>query len=327
MLLRGRDISDRQLSEIAWMYYIEDMTQGEIARKLSVSRPTILSYLKLARERRIFEVRLQPEHFRRHRLSSLLQQRLGLTEVYIVDEPDKSGHTLLKAVCTAAGHVLADSVEPEDQIGVSWGETIQLVSHLMPLRTVENVVVRQLIGSVANPIVETAEACTLEIARKLSARCVNLNSPAICSAAALAQALRREPIVAQQLDDIGRCNKAILSLSPCDLSTHAYKLGVSPKEAIIAYGARGAVGIMVARFMDAQGTPVLGELDDRLIGVSLEALRSIDDVILVVCGAPKVIPTLAAVRGGYANRLVIDQPSAIRLLEEADRTADPAKLL
>ena len=322
-MLRGKDISDRQLSEIAWMYYVEDMTQGEIARKLSVSRPTILSYLKLARERRIFEFRLQPEHFRLHRLSSLLQQRLGLSEVYIVDEPDKTGHDLLKAVCAAAGHILAECVEPGDQIGVSWGETIQLVSQLMPLRTVENVVVRQLIGSVANPIVETAEACTLEIARKLSAQCVNLNSPAICSAAALAQALRREPIIAQQLSDIGRCTKAILSLSPCDLSTHAYKLGVSPKEAIIDYGARGAVGIMVGRFMDAHGAPVLGDLDDRLVGVSLDALRTIRDVILVVCGASKVVPALAAIRGGYANRLVIDLPSATRLLEDSGGTAQP----
>ncbi len=318
MLLKGKDISDRQLSEIAWMYYVEDMTQGEIARKLSVSRPTILSYLKLARERRIFEIRLQPEHFRLHRLSSQLRQHLNLTEVYIVDEPEKSGPELLKAVCTAAGHVLTENVEPGDQIGVSWGETIQLVSQLMPLRTVDNVVVRQLIGSLANPIVESAEACTLEIARKLSAQCVNFNAPAICSTATLAQALRREPIVAQQLDDIGRCTKAILSLSPCDLSTHAYKLGVSPKQAIIEYGARGAVGIMLARFMDAQGTPVLGELDDRLIGLPLDALRAIGDVILVVCGMQKVVPTLAAIRGGYVRRLVIDRPSATRLLEIAN---------
>jgi deoxyribonucleoside regulator len=317
--MRGKEISDRQLSQIVWMYYIEDMTQGDIAQKLLVSRPTILSYLKMAKERRLFEVRVQPEHFRLHQLSSRLKAMLNLPEVYIVDEPKKSGPEMLKAVCTAAAYVLAESVLPGDQIGVSWGETIRLVSQQMPLRKVNSVVVRQLIGSVANPIVDSAEACTLEIARKLSAQCVNLNAPAICSKAELATALRQEPIIAQQLDELSRCNKAILSLSPCDLSTHAYKLGVSPREAIIDYGTRGAVGIMVGRFMDARGAPVLGPLDDRLIGLPLIGLKNIKDIFLVVCGARKVAPALAAIRGGYISRLIIDLPSATKLLAAAQQ--------
>jgi deoxyribonucleoside regulator len=302
-ILPGKEISDRQLSEVVWMYYIQDMTQGEIAKRLSVSRPTILSYLKQAKERRLFEIRLQPEHFRAHQLSTRLQTLLHLRDVHIIDEPDLSGRELLKAVCTAAAYVFAESVRPGDQIGVSCGETIALISQLMPVRTVENVVVRQLIGSLANPVVQSAEACTLEIARKLSSQCVTLIAPAICSKARLATALKKEPIIEQQLLELRRCNKAILSLSPCDLSMAAYTLGVSTEEAIKDYAAKGAVGTMAMRFMNAAGRPVLGVLDDRMIGITLKELAAIEDILLVVCGAHKVAPSLAAIRGGYVKRL------------------------
>ncbi|NPD69306.1 sugar-binding transcriptional regulator [Acetobacteraceae bacterium] len=319
-MLRGKEISDRQLSEVIWMYYIDDLSQGEIAKKLSVSRPTVLSYLKQAKERRLFEIRLQPGHFKVHQLSSKLRTRFKLTDVHIVDEPDLAGGDLLKAVCTAAGYVLADSLRPGDQLGVSCGETVSLVSKFMPVHTVENVVVRQLIGSLANPVVQSAEACTLEIARKLSGHCVTLVAPAICSNADLATALKREPIIQQQLAELRQCNKAVLSLSPCDLSMAAYTLGVSSTQAIGDYRARGAVGSMAMRFMNAAGQPVLGILDDRMIGITLIELKEIADILLVVCGLEKVVPTLAALRGGSINRLVIDHAAATSLLAKDAET-------
>ena len=329
--MRAKGITDRQLSEIAWLYYIEDLTQGEIARKFSVSRPTILSYLKLAKDRGLFEIRLRPEHFRVHELSVKLKSRFMLAEAYVVDEPNLSGKELQEAVCAAAGHIFADGLAPGDQVGVSCGHTISLVSRLMPFRTVENVVVRQLLGSVASPVAESAEACTLEVARKISGQCVTLNAPAVCSSARLTSALKREPMIAQQLAELRQCNKAVLSLSPCDLTMPSYTLGITTKDVIDAYAAGGAAGSVVMHFMDGAGRPMPGVLDDRLIGIDLADLAAIGDTFVVVCGVEKVRACLAAIRGGYVRRLVIDRPSAESLLiadegDQSARTTRPARI-
>jgi len=46
------------VAEVAWLYYTKEMTQGDIAKALNLSRPTVISYLRLARERQIVCVKI-----------------------------------------------------------------------------------------------------------------------------------------------------------------------------------------------------------------------------------------------------------------------------
>ena len=73
-------------------------------------------------------------------------------------------------------------------------------------------------------------------------------------------------------------------------------------------------------FMDADGHPVPSELDDLVIGVSLEQLRRAERRIGVSGGADKHEALLAAVRGGWINVLVTDEESAQYLLAKGPAT-------
>ncbi|GAB5468451.1 MAG: sugar-binding transcriptional regulator [Rhodospirillales bacterium] len=306
--------SDRSVAEVAWLYYVKNMTQSEVAKTLKLSRPTIISYLKIAKERQIVCVKIAGEHFRINELSDRLQTRFGLDRVYVVPQEGLSAEALNLQVCEAAAHLLPDFVAPGDELGVSWGQTVWFVSEHLPHWPVENLTIRQLIGSMANPLLPTCEICSTEIARRLSASCVNLNAPAVCTNAALAKNLKAEPIIAEQLAQLQRCNKAIYSLSPCTLDTHVVQFKVATEADITDYVARGAVGIIAGRFIDADGLPVLGSLDQRLIGADHETLRRMTG-LLVVSGLAKRDATLAALRGGFANVMVLDGPLAESLLE------------
>jgi DNA-binding transcriptional regulator LsrR (DeoR family) len=297
------------VAEVAWLYYVKNQTQAEIAKALSLSRPTIINYLRLAKDRQIVSVRISAEHFRVNALSDAIKGRYGLDSVQIVPDAGLDGEALNRAVCEAAAQFLPDFLNEGDELGVSWGQTVWFVSEYTPQWPIANLVIRQLIGSIANPLLPTSESCSTEIAKRLSAQCVNLNAPAVCSTAWLAAALRAEPIISEQIANLKRCNKAIYSVSPCTPDTHVVQFKIATEAEVAAYAARGAAGIVAGRFIDADGRAIVGELDDRLIGADHEMLRNMIG-LLVVSGKHKVEAARAALRGGFVNHLVIDQGSA-----------------
>lgn len=306
--------SDSVVAEAAWLYYVKNLTQGEIAKQLGVSRPTVISYLRLAKERQIVCVKITGDHFRLNALADGLRSRFGLSGALVVPDEGLEGEALTRIVCEAAAQALPDFVVPGDELGVSWGQTVWFVSENVPHWPVENLTVRQLIGSIANPLLPTCESCSTEIARRLSAACVNLNAPAVCSSVELARMLKAEPIIAEQLANLRRCTKAIYSLSPCTPDTHVVQFHIATEADIANYVAHGAVGIIAGRFIDRKGAPVLGPLDERLFGADHDVLRRATG-FLVVSGLPKLDPTLAALRGGYVDHIVVDAVLAQAILD------------
>jgi DNA-binding transcriptional regulator LsrR (DeoR family) len=76
---------------------------------------------------------------------------------------------------------------------------------------------------------------------------------------------------------------------------------------------RGAIGDLCGRFFDAQGRQCL--VESGVIGISLEQLRALDQVIGIAGGEEKVMAILSALRGGYLNTLITDTVTAEAVLE------------
>lgn len=312
-MVRANHPTDRTVAEAAWLYYIKGLNQAEIAKKMGLSRPTVITYLRLARERQIVGVKISGTHFRVNDLADKLCEAYGLEAAHVVPEETSASETMLQ-VCEAAAQLLPDFVAPGETLGVSWGQTVSFVSERVPWWPVDGLVVRQLIGSLANPLLPTCESCTTEIARRLSAQCINLNAPAVCSEASLAERLRQEPIIAEQIRLLGDCTKAIYSLSPCTANTHVVQFNIATPEDVAEYVSKGAVGIIAGRFVDTEGAPVLGELDRRMISADHALLRDMSG-LLVVSGLEKFDATRAALRGGYASHVVLNEALAVKLTD------------
>lgn len=294
---------------------MKNLTQSEIATRMKLSRLTVINYLRLAKTREIVSVRLSGEHFRTNDLADRLAERFSLDDAFVIPADGLSDESRFNEVCEAAAHVLLDFLEPGDQLGVSWGSTLSLISDKVPYWPIENLTVRQLIGAMSNPLLPTAERCSIEIAHRLSALCVTLNAPAVCSNNELARLLREEPIIAEQLQHLTRCNKAIFTVSPCTPDGHVTQFKIVTEKEVERYVARGAAGIIAGRFIDSEGQPLLGEVDDRVIGIELDTLRQMNG-LLVASGLDKLTAIVAALKGGFANTLVIDTLLAEAILAQ-----------
>jgi DNA-binding transcriptional regulator LsrR (DeoR family) len=93
--------------------------------------------------------------------------------------------------------------------------------------------------------------------------------------------------------------------------------GGFPPDELIELAKMGVVGDICMRFFDVHGEPVDTPLGERIIGASLEQLKSIERVVAVAGGTNKAQAILGALRTGVADVLIIDDVAARRVLEMA----------
>ena len=82
-------ISDTKLYEVAYAYYIQGRRQQDIAKELGVSHVQISKYLKLAEEKGIVEITVNPPYVSnaiRKRLKDFFLEKFGLENLVLVPE-------------------------------------------------------------------------------------------------------------------------------------------------------------------------------------------------------------------------------------------------
>ncbi|MFN3844717.1 MAG: sugar-binding transcriptional regulator [Paracoccaceae bacterium] len=309
----GRGTREDAVIEAAWLYFHDHLNQSDIAMRLGISRATVVTYLQEARASGLVRISLAEEPFTCHRLARDLCSRFGLTAAFVapvaVDE-----HCTLGRVARAAADWLPTLLHPGDRLGVAWGQTVFETVEAMGQTHIDNLKVLQLVGSVPSPFGFTAEACSTNMARKLSADCINLFAPAILSTVENARILMAEPIISAQLATLETCTKAIFAAGSCLPDSHVVGAGVATLADLDFYKAAGATGVLCGRFIDATGHALPGPLDGRIIGVTMDKLRGLQMGLLVSCGEEKVAPMHAVLAGGYATHVATDAKTAIALL-------------
>ena len=300
----------------AWLYYHDGLNQSDVAEIVGVSRASIVNYLQEARDRGIVRVALSPESDAPIDLAYKLKQRFDLAGCLVI--PDDRGRTDPSWRIGAAGaRVLGAMLEPGDVVGVAWGRTVLALSQTIPeVAAMPNVSVVQIVGSMLATYELSPELCTSNIASRIGARCVNLHAPALISSPHVRELLLREPAIVAQLQLIHACTRVVFSVAGIDAGSTILHTGLVSEREIAAYARRSAVGVIAARFIDASGAPVEGDLDLRLIGIDLADLRRIPERLCVAGGPKKIAVLRAALVGGYVTTLVTDEPSARALMRD-----------
>lgn len=312
----GQISGENAVIEVAWLYYHDGLNQKDIAETLGISRATVVNYLAEAREKELIRITLAAPAFTTHRLAVELCERFGLTAAYVVPDEGADTEDQFARVVRGAALWLPDLLAPGDNLGVAWGRTVFDLAEALETTRTEDMTVLQLVGSMATPYGFTAEACSTRLAQRLGARCLNLHAPAILSSVELAQALRAEPIIRIQLDEIEKLNKLLFSVGTIKPDSHIMSAGLASMADLDHYVRHGAAGVICGRFVDGEGRAIDGPMEERMIGIPLERLVGLPMGILVTPGHDKLAATMAAIRGGYVTHLVTGTTVAEALLAQ-----------
>lgn len=313
-------IDEATLAHAALLYYGEGLTQSEVASRMGVSRATIVGYLRAARDARIVDIRIQGKSFAQSTLATALKDKYQLEDVFVAPGGDGADgeDRLTERVAALAAMSLSYLLEPDDRLGVAWGRTIQHLAFRFPKAPIPGLVVYQMIGSMHSNQMFSAENCSIEIARRTHAECRTLHVPAIVSSAGLARALRDEPQIHNQFDELRGLTKVVFSVGDVESDqAHVVQAGIASVAELRDLRAMGAAGVICCQFIDAEGGTLDHPLHDRILSTRPEDLLPVPFRMMVVAGEKKRAACLAALRGRMCSHLVADEAMARWLLRGA----------
>ena len=311
----------RLLTKIARSYYQEELTQAQIAERLRLSRQKVQRLLHEAREAGIVRIAISPIMGIFADLENALEQRFGLREAVIVETTDHDNQsTVAQEVGAGAADYLLRVVQPHDRVVISWGGTllgmVNALSAKPQRQDLEDITIIQGLGGLMDPNHEAhASDLTRRLARFLGASAQLMPAPGVAGTRSARNALYNDPHVAQVLQKGRAATLAFMGIGAPRPDSILLRQGT-----IVSLGEvtelmkGGAVGDINLRFFDERGQKVPSDLDDRVIGLSLDEIKQIGHVVGVAGGSSKLAAIRGALEGKLIQTLITDHVTAQHLL-------------
>jgi lsr operon transcriptional repressor len=304
---------------VAWYYYKDELTQDEIARRLSISRASVGRLLDRARRVGLVSINLNTEYLDAFELSGELRRAFGLAEALVVPDHEKEPadhHALNARIGLGGAQFMSTHLRPGGSLGVGWGETVSRVIAATGFGAVGPVHMVTLTGGVDGylPAILSSKGELATQADNLISATV-IPSPIMASTPALAAALREEPTIQQVLKQACEVEHALVGVGTPTADATIVHMGYLNADDARGLRERGVVGDILGQFFDADGNVVELPIHDRRIGIDLSDLARIPKVVGVAGGLHKTGAILGALHGGFLDVLVTNELTAIRLLE------------
>ena len=314
------------IAEVARLYYIEGLSQAQIAKSLFLSKPTVSRALKLARERKIVEFTINYPLERSLVLEEALKRRFGLEEALVALDLEgyENVEVSLKQIGAMAADWLNRSVVDGDRLGVSWGKTVdQVARHLKP-GTSRSVKVFQVVGSPNEDYSTSGRISSIaqNVAEAFGGSCSLLYSPMYIENDAVRRDFMKEPIIRRSLERIRTVDYLLTGIADlCGESSSCTWAGYLTEERRSGLLKKGAVGYICGYFIDANGAMIDDELNRRIIGIRFADLCHVPHVLAVAGGFDKTRAIHAALSGNLVDVLVTDSRIAEKLVAFDEKEA------
>jgi len=312
---------ERDVVMAATMYYLQDMKMETIARHLRTSRSTVSRLIKRARDTGIVEITLRPGPSRAPGLGQEIAQRHGI-DAYVVPVADSAtDDDRLQQVAITTARLLARWFDSDMVLGVAWGTTLGAITEHLPHKPTRGAAVVQLNGAANTRTSGMSYAGDLiaGFGAAFDATVHHFPVPAFFDFAETKAAMWRERSVRRVLDVQARVDIALFSVGALTggVPSHVYSAGYLDPDDVAVLDAEGVVGDVCTVFVRGDGTYRDIPLNARATGPAPAELRRIPRRLCAVAGDNKVAPLRAALAAGVVTDLVIDEATAVALVEES----------
>ena len=310
----------RLLVKVARFYYEEGLNQDAITARLGLSRSKVSRLMAQARETGIVQITVvEPEELFLD-VESRLEERFGLQEALVVEaQPGDSQALVSRSVGTASAGYLGRAISSRSTIGMCWGDTLRhMVASLQPQRFPDAQVV-QIIGGIGQPDAEVhaTELCR-SMARTLDCHLTLLPVPGIVADQRTRETLLSDVHVQRAVEAFDDLDIAFVGIgAPTTDSVTMRDGSIITRAELDDLLRKGTMGDIALRYYDVNGECIESEINERIIGMTLEQIKQVPKVVGVSGGPQKVAAIRAALKGQLINVLITDSVTAHKLLEDA----------
>ena len=300
----------------AYLYYVEDKTQAEIAKMFRISRPTLIKLLKDAKSEGIVSIHIRDTR----RLSDLVKLErdlcrfLGLRDVRITSA---SGADVVGA---AAGEYLCDLLSPGMLLGIGRGATLGAAVRNMDFRSaITRLGIVALLGGTGSADANTYTMFSNSLCEILSTHYIDscvypIYAPLIADTPEMAVSFRQTCTVKSTFQKMNAINIALVGVG--DGTDYIASVSRAPSGACFLrqLSEQHSVGNICSHFYDINGSICHTDFDDRAIAIGISELRSIPSVICAAGGLQKSEAIIGGARARLFNILVTDKQTAAAIL-------------
>lgn len=306
-----------QMSRAARFYYADEMTQQEVAQALGVSRPTVSRLLAQARCEGIVQITIVDPFTTVGDLEARLVKTFDLKRAVVVAGEGLNNDLLHRRLGFAAAGYLQQTLGNGDRVGIGWGRTLHAVVEALDSTQRAAIQVYPLIGGMGqiSPSFQVNNLAQ-RLAEMFNGSWHPFFAPAFVSDPAALNGLLRLPDLEMIHQSWLQLDIALIGIGHFALQRQSSMLFASymADDALQKLEQCGAAGDLCGRFFDLMGHGCFAE--PGVIGISLEQLALLDNVVGVAGGVEKTSAILGALRGRYLNVLITDSIIAGAVLEE-----------
>jgi len=309
----GASRADRLRVRAAWMYFIEQMTQNEIADVLGVGRVSVVRMLAEARARHEVRVAIEGSLAGIIALERALEHRFGIARAIVapLSRPDADP---VPAIGAATGSFLSEAMQSGMSAGVGWGHTLSAtLAHIAP-RALADFRVISLLGGVGVVRRVNPAEFAWRFAEVFQGDGYLIPAPALVDSVATKTALIERCGLHEILGMADGLDAVLVSVGGIASATTIYRggfLSEGEREDLVR---RGAVGDLLFHFYDSDGRLLDHPINQRVMSVDIDSLRRAPLRILTSGGPDKVAALLGAMRLVEPTVFITDEETARRML-------------
>jgi DNA-binding transcriptional regulator LsrR (DeoR family) len=307
--------SDNMLLKAASLYYEHKLTQEQVAKRLGVSRPTIVRMLKQAVDEGHVIIKMAhrlPHHIELETEIEAMLGDCGLRQVIVAEGTDSDTRV---TVARQAALLLENRLRAGDTLGIGWSSTLMNVVPFLRKGKFSPERVVQLGGYVSDVGNASAQDISIRMGEILRSPVASLPAPVLVSSQEVRDALMIDPAIASAMEWVSKCNIGIVGIGVATTDSTLVRTGYLSEDEVQEAKDKGAIGDILSHYYTLDGQEIATSWSNRMISVDMNALQAIDNLIGVAAGADKAEAVIGAVRCGILNTLVLDTELAEAIVQ------------
>ncbi len=310
------DTEERFLAQVAWAYYVEGLTQERVADKLGVTRLRVNKAISDAHKRGLVRITFNTAFAACAELEAALRARFALKQAYVAPAPMES-RDIQTIVGAALGNLLSEVLaDPSVKLfGMSWGGTLNIATRFVAAMERPDLEVISVMGGLTQGSDLNSFEITTRLADLMGAQHSYFTAPLYAGSRESRDTIMQLDVFRDVLEKLRSVDA--MAMAAGDLSKRSLLMrdglpGDVTMEDLIAMG---GVGDVLGTVIDANGSALDHPINERVIGIGLDDLVRIPNVILAAGGAHKVAVNRAILARGVVDTFVTDEATARALLD------------
>lgn len=293
----------------AYYYYFENTTQQEIAQNMGLTRIRIIKLLEKARKMGIIQFKLKENIHSNIKFEKELIKKFNLNDAYVVPPPISIEYTNAN-VANAAATYIYERLSDNKFINIGYGDTSKHLLNNLATMTESTISCVSLTGGVSYYLPDTRSNI-------FNAYLHLIPAPLIADSSEMVAAIHNETSVREIFKLVPMSAFTVIGIGAMHEQSTIFHTGTLTQNDMHVLKMKGAVGDILSHFIDKNGIPIKDDLDNRLIGLSLEKLKQLHNVIGVAGGLRKAEAIRAVLQGKYLDVLITDTTVAEELLRDS----------